>query len=69
MTNSNDKPAYSFIMYEERKRALRLKNNVIKSNRFGKNKYTSQYELEQETAEKKILDEINRSNLTSDYGV
>ena len=69
MTNSNDKPAYSFIVYEERKRARVLKTNVTRSTGFRKNKYTSQYELEQETAEKKLIDEINRRNLTSDYGV
>ena len=31
--------------------------------------YTTMYELHRETEEKKVIDEINRLNLTSDYGV
>lgn len=69
MVNKDYKPAYSFILYEERKRAIRLRNYVQKKNSKMKNSYKSQYELEQETAEKKLIDEINRQNLTSGYGV
>ena len=31
--------------------------------------FTSQYELMKETEEKKVIDEINRLNLSTDYGV
>lgn len=31
--------------------------------------FTTSYELHKETEEKKVIDEINRLNLTSDYGV
>lgn len=69
MTNSDSKPAYSFIKYEEYRRATKLRNFVMKKNNKMRNSYKSQYELDQETAEKKLIDEINRQNLTSGYGV
>jgi hypothetical protein len=64
-----DKPAYSFIIYEENKRAKNLKASVSKSTGFRKTKYSTQYELDKENAEKELIDEINRSNMASGYGV
>ena len=64
-----DKPAYSFIVYEEAKKAKNIKTNVTKSTSFRKTKYSTQYELDKELAEKTLIDEINRRNLASGYNV
>ena len=65
----DDKPAYSFIVYEEARKRSTLKSGIKKSTGFRKNDYESQYEMTVSMEEKSILDEINRRNLTTDYGV
>ena len=58
---------------------FRLLKELIRANKIGttiktttnsrKTPYTTAYELYKETEEKKLIDEINRLNLNSDYGV
>lgn len=65
----HDKPAYSFLIYEEQKKATKMKTFVKSSTSSRKVPYIREYELSKYKEEKTIIDEINRRNLTSDYGV
>ena len=60
---------YYFRKFQERKRAARMGTTVKQTTNTRKVPYTTEYELQRDVTEKKIIDEINRQNLYSDYGV
>ena len=50
-------------------RGIKIGTTIKTTTNSRKVPYTTEYELKRETKQKKVIDEINRLNLTSDYGV
>ena len=60
---------YEFRRYQERKRAKKIGTSIKQTTNSRKVPYTTDYELEINKKETEVVDEINRQNLSSDYGV
>ena len=60
---------YNFRLYQERRRARKIGTTIKQTTNTRKVPYITEYELQRDINEKKIIDEINRQNLYSDYGV
>jgi hypothetical protein len=60
---------YDFRKEQERKRAKKIGTSIRTTTNSRKVPYTSEYELRRNLKETEIIDEINRQNLYSDYGV
>lgn len=60
---------YKFRKVLERARAKRIGTGIIQTTNSRKTPYTSEYDLRKNIKEKQVIDEINRQNLYSDYGV
>ena len=59
----------NFRKLKEIVRASKIGTTIKTTTNSRKVPYTTEYELMKETDEKKVIDEINRLNLSSDYGV
>jgi len=62
-------PSYKFRKRQERRRAIKIGTSIKRTTNTRKVPYTTDYELQRDIKEKEIIDEINRQNLNSDYGV
>ena len=60
---------YGFRKYQERKRARKMGTSIKQTTNSRKVIYTTEYDLQRDINEKKVIDEINRQNMYSDYGV
>lgn len=67
--NDIPKASYRYRKLREISKAIRIGTNVKSTTNSRKNPYDTEYEMRKEISEKKVIDEINRLNLTSDYGV
>lgn len=63
------KCSVNFRILKELVRARGIGTSIKQTTNSRKVPYTSYYEQQREIKEKKVIDEINRQNLTSDYGV
>lgn len=61
--------SYDFRKKQETYRAIRMGTTITQTTNSRKVPYTTEYELSRDIKEKEIIDEINRQNLYSDYGV
>lgn len=60
---------YRYRKLREISKAIRIGTNIKSTTNSRKNPYDTEYEMRKEISEKKVIDKINRLNLTSDYGV
>lgn len=63
------KSSVTFRSLKELVRARKIGTYIKSTTNSRKVPYNSAYELRKETEEKSVINEINRLNLTSDYGV
>lgn len=61
--------SYNFRKYQEDRKARKMGTSVKVTTNSRKVPYTTEYELRRDIKEKQVIDEINRQNLYSDYGV
>ena len=62
--------SYRYRKLREISKAIRIGTTIVKNKTNSrKNNYTTEYQLRKNTEEKRVIDEINRQNLYSDYGV
>jgi hypothetical protein len=61
--------SYDFRKKQETDRAIRMGTTIKQTTNSRKVPYTTEYELSRDIKDKEIIDEINRQNLYSDYGV
>ena len=62
--------SYRYRKLREISKSVRIGTNIVKNKTNSKkNNYTTEYQLRKDAEEKKVIDEINRQNLYSDYGV
>lgn len=66
-----DKPqsSYKYRLIRELIKAKKIGTYIERTTNSRKVPYTNMYELRKEKQEKKVINEINRLNLNSDYGV
>lgn len=62
-------PSYVFRRRMERIKAAKIGTTIKQTTNSRKVPYTTAYELQRSMNETRIIDEINRQNMTSDYGV
>lgn len=60
---------YEYRRLKELVRKRKMGTNIIKTTNSRKTPYTDAYNLRKDTEEKKVINEINRLNLYSDYNV
>lgn len=64
-----DNTGYSYKITREIIRKKIIGTNIKTTTNSRKVPYTTLYELHKDISEKRIIDEINRQNMMSDYGV
>lgn len=62
-------PDYNFRKDAEEQRANNIGTNITQTTNSRKVPYTTDYDMRKEIEHISIIDEINRQNLYSDYGV
>ena len=67
--NYEPRASYKFRRIKELIRAKEIGTTVKSTTNSRKTNYTTEYEAERDIEEKSVIDEINRLNMTSDYGV
>lgn len=69
MTSNSPIASYNFRKNSEARKARKIGTTVKRTTNSRKVPYTTEYELRRDIKEKQVIDEINRQNLYSDYGV
>lgn len=69
MNDSSPIASYNFRKNQEIRKGKKMGTSVNRTTNSRKVPYTTEYELRRDIKEKQVIDEINRQNLYSDYGV